>query len=37
MYWDVVQVQSIAPRELEVKFADGLSGVVRIDTSFRAI
>lgn len=34
MYWDVVQVQSIAPRELKVQFADGLSGVVRIDTSF---
>lgn len=34
MYWDVVQVQSIAPRELAVQFADGLSGVVRIDTSF---
>lgn len=34
MYWDVVQVQSIAPRELAVQFADGLCGVVRIDTSF---
>ena len=34
MYWDVVQVQSIAPRELSVQFADGLKGVVRIDTSF---
>ena len=34
MYWDVVQVQSVAPRELRVQFADGLSGVVRIDTSF---
>jgi len=34
MYWDVVQVQSIAPRELAVQFADGLSGVVRIDVSF---
>ena len=34
MYWDVVEVQSIAPRELAVQFADGLSGVVRIDTSF---
>ena len=34
MYWDVVQVQSIAPRELAVRFADGLSGVVHIDTSF---
>jgi len=34
MYWDVIQVKSIAPRELAVQFADGLSGVVRIDTSF---
>ena len=34
MYWDVVKVQSIAPLELAVQFADGLSGVVRIDPSF---
>lgn len=34
MYWDVVQVKSVAPRELQVQFADGLSGVVRIDMSF---
>jgi hypothetical protein len=34
MYWDVVQVKSIAPRELAVQFADGLCGVVRIDPSF---
>jgi hypothetical protein len=34
MYGDVVQVQSIVPRELSVQFADGLKGVVRIDTSF---
>lgn len=34
MYWDVIQVQSIAPRELAVQFADGSSGVVRIDASF---
>ena len=34
MYWDVVQVKSVAPRELQIQFADGLSGVVRIDTSF---
>ncbi|MDD2809721.1 DUF2442 domain-containing protein [Rhodoferax sp.] len=34
MYWDVVQVKSVAPRELQVQFADGLSGVVRIDSSF---
>jgi hypothetical protein len=34
MYWDVVEVQSVAPRELAVQFADGLSGIVRIDTSF---
>lgn len=34
MYWDVVGVRSIAPRELSVQFEDGLSGVVRIDLSF---
>ena len=34
MYWDVVEVQLVAPRELAVQFADGLSGVVRIDRSF---
>ena len=34
MYWDVVQVKSVAPRELQVQFADGLNGIVRIDTSF---
>jgi hypothetical protein len=34
MYWDVVEVQSVAPRELAVQFADGLRGVVRIDRSF---
>jgi hypothetical protein len=34
MYWDVIKVQSIAPRELEVQFADGLSGVLHIDASF---
>ena len=34
MYWDVVGVKSVAPRELAVQFADGLSGVLHIDTSF---
>lgn len=34
MYWDVVQVHSVAPRELAVEFADGLTGVLRIDSSF---
>lgn len=34
MYWDVLEVKPIAPRELFVQFADGLSGVVVIDTSF---
>ena len=34
MYWDVIQVHSVSPRELAVKFADGLSGVLRIDPSF---
>ena len=34
MYWDVVEVRSIAPRELSVRFEDGLSGVLHIDLSF---
>jgi len=34
MYWDVVGIRSIAPRELAVQFEDGLSGVVCIDISF---
>ena len=34
MYWDVVSVKSVAPRELQVQFADGLNGIVCIDTSF---
>jgi Protein of unknown function (DUF2442) len=34
MYWDVVEVRSIAPRELSIRFADGLSGVIHIDLSF---
>lgn len=34
MYWDVVEVYPVAPRELAVEFADGLSGVIHIDLSF---
>lgn len=34
MYWDVVEVRSIAPRELSVRFEDGLSGVLHIELSF---
>lgn len=34
MYWDVIGIRSIAPRELAVQFEDGLSGVIRIDISF---
>jgi len=34
MYWDVMEVSSIAPRELFVRFADGLSGVLYVDRSF---
>jgi hypothetical protein len=34
MYWDVVEVRSVAPRELSVRFKDGLSGVIHIDLSF---
>jgi uncharacterized protein YebE (UPF0316 family) len=34
MYWDVVELKSIAPRTLEVLFKDGLRGTVFIDVSF---
>ena len=34
MYWDVLGVSPIAPRELSVTFADGLSGVLYVDSSF---
>ena len=34
MYWDVTDVHPVASRELAVSFADGLSGVVRIEPSF---
>ena len=34
MYWDVVEVRSVAPRELAVRFQDGLSGLLHIDLSF---
>lgn len=34
MYWDVVGIRSIAPRELAVEFEDGLNGVICIDLSF---
>jgi len=34
MYWDVIGIHAIAPRELAVQFEDGLSGVIRIDLSF---
>lgn len=34
MYWDVTEVRPMGPRELAVRFADGLAGVVCIDPSF---
>jgi hypothetical protein len=34
MYWDIIEVHSVAPRELAIQFADGLSGTVRVDLSF---
>ncbi len=34
MYWDVIKVEAIAPRELAVAFSDGLQGVFRMETSF---
>ncbi len=34
MYWDVIEVRAVALRELAVRFADGLNGVIYIDPSF---
>jgi curli biogenesis system outer membrane secretion channel CsgG len=34
MYWDVVELKLVAPRTLEVLFADGLRGTIFIDVSF---
>jgi hypothetical protein len=34
MYWDVVELQVVAPRTLQVRFADGLTGTIFIDLSF---
>ena len=34
MYWDVVEIHSIAPRTLDVLFKDGLRGTIFIDVSF---
>jgi hypothetical protein len=34
MYWDVTDVNPVAPRTLAVRFADGLSGTLYIDRSF---
>jgi hypothetical protein len=34
MYWDILQVQPVAPRTLKVTFSDGLTGTVFIDHSF---
>ena len=34
MYWDVIEIRSVAPRELAVLFEDGLCGVIHIDLSF---
>ena len=34
MYWDVLEVKYIDGRELAIRFADGLSGILHIDHSF---
>ena len=34
MYWDVVDVRPVAPRELAVTFFDGLHGIICITPSF---
>ncbi len=34
MYWDVLKVRPVAPRTLEIVFADGLTGTILIDISF---
>ncbi len=34
MYWDVIEVKPTGNRVLEVKFADGLAGTIRLDPSY---
>ena len=34
MYWDIVEVQSVGKRTLQIKFADGLMGRVQIPLAF---
>ena len=34
MYWDVIEVKTENTREFRVKFDDGLSGLIVIDSSF---
>lgn len=34
MHWEVVEVHPIGDRTLKVSFLDGLTGTVRLDTSF---
>ena len=34
MYWDILEIQAVAPRTLEILFSDGLRGTIFIDVSF---
>ena len=34
MHWNVVDVQSAGPRQLKVRFSDGLTGTIRIDPAY---
>lgn len=34
MYWDVIEVKPVGKRTLAVKFADGLTGTIRLDPSY---
>jgi hypothetical protein len=34
MHWDVIEIKPAGNRTLAVKFADGLQGTIRIDSSY---
>jgi hypothetical protein len=34
MHWDVIEIAPIGNRTLTVKFADGLTGTIRLDPSY---
>ena len=34
MHWDVIEIKPVGNRMLAVKFADGMHGTIRIDSSY---